>query len=127
MEKYGRGWQRLPSWVGDDRQLIQPGGRPAKGGQMLGFFFTPCDVAPRRRTSSRRRRVRSRRSADLGSWVDRGGEVGRGRRWDRGGSTAGQAFWRSLQIPNATTPASNKARLPGSGTAAILATRKPSL
>lgn len=46
MEKYGRGWQRLPSWVGDDRQLIQPGGRPAKGGQMLGFFFTPWRTWP---------------------------------------------------------------------------------
>ena len=128
MEKYGRGWQRLPSWVGDDRQLIQPGGRPAKGGQMLGFFFTPWRTWPLGGEHPAGEggcgvgdpRIWGVGWTVAGRWVEVGGGTA-------ARSTAGQAFWRSLQIPNATTPASNKARLPGSGTAAILATRKPSL
>ncbi len=87
MEKYGRGWQRLPSWVGDDRQLIQPGGRPAKGGQMLGFSFIHWRTWPHRlRTSSRRKRARSRRSAGLG-------EVGWSvaRRWAEARNVTGAA------------------------------------
>jgi hypothetical protein len=100
MEKYGRGWQRLPSWVGDDRQLIQPGGRPAKGGQMLGFFFTPWP----RRPGSAENTEQAKAGAES---AIRGGEVGWGVevRWAEGNNaTVGrkrrEALYRHRSAPS---------------------------